>query len=373
MQRLMRSILVALLVAMLTISPATACHYCGGYGGGGYYYTSGDYGGDCGGCGSGYSESSYDSCCGGEVVVSEGCGDCGGGCEGCEGGCEGCSGCETEGVVEDHAEPPMEAPEPPVHEHESTPSTVNRMPSEPAPSLPPEAMPSAPPTETYVAPPVEPAPLPETTTPPVTQPAFESTPPVESTPPATEPATDDLFSTPATDSAPLPVEEPATPSEAGEADDFFSEPATDGTTESAPATDPVTEPVTTPPATEPTDDDLFAPPAEDAPAEETPPAEESTETDDLFSKAGTILNQPGGLSSHSLRHWVDNTGKFTCNGRMLRMLDGKVQLLKDNGRTTTVPLARLSHGDLEFVNRQASAQKAETLGKTAQVSGAWSN
>ena len=58
---------------------------------------------------------------------------------------------------------------------------------------------------------------------------------------------------------------------------------------------------------------------------------------------------------------------------MVRMLDGKVQLLKDNGRTTTVPLARLSKGDLEFVNRQASAQKTESLGKTAQVSKAWSN
>ena len=32
--------------------------------------------------------------------------------------------------------------------------------------------------------------------------------------------------------------------------------------------------------------------------------------------------------------------------------------------TTTVPLARLSTGDLEFVNRQASAQQAE-VGKTA--------
>jgi hypothetical protein len=42
-----------------------------------------------------------------------------------------------------------------------------------------------------------------------------------------------------------------------------------------------------------------------------------------------------------------------------------VRLLKENGRTATVPLARLSTGDLEFVNRQASAQQAE-VGKTAQ-------
>jgi hypothetical protein len=36
-------------------------------------------------------------------------------------------------------------------------------------------------------------------------------------------------------------------------------------------------------------------------------------------------------------------------------MDGKVRILKDNGRTTTVPLVRLSAVDLEFINRQASA------------------
>jgi hypothetical protein len=211
----------------------------------------------------------------------------------------------------------------------------------------------------HAMPPMEPATEAPTTTPETMTPP-DTTPAVEPMMPATE-SVDDLFNTPSTESAPLPVEEPATPSEAGAADDFFSEPATQ----------PAIEPAT--PAAQPTDDDLFAPPAEEAPADETPPAEESTDTDDLFSKAEAILNQPGGLSSHSLRQWVDNTGNFSCNGRMLRMLDGKVQLLKDTGRTTTVPLARLSKGDLAFVNRQASAQKAETLGKTAQASGAWSN
>ena len=66
-----------------------------------------------------------------------------------------------------------------------------------------------------------------------------------------------------------------------------------------------------------------------------------------------------------MRLWTDNTGSFTCHGRMVRFSDGQVRLLKDNGRTATVPLARLSTGDLEFVNRQASAQQAE-VGKTAQ-------
>src|SRR5688572_29480677 len=98
MQRIMRSVLVALLVAMLSFSPALACHYCGGYGGGGYYsaggyYQGAGYGGGCGGgyyesggCGDGYYES---SCGGGEVVMSEGCSDCGG-----------CSECGSEYVEE---------------------------------------------------------------------------------------------------------------------------------------------------------------------------------------------------------------------------------------------------------------------------------
>ena len=80
---------------------------------------------------------------------------------------------------------------------------------------------------------------------------------------------------------------------------------------------------------------------------------------------------PGGLSSVEYRHWVDNTGNFSCDGRMLQLVDGKVRILKATGRTTTVPLARLSQGDLDFVNRQASAKQAESLGKTAQVSKAW--
>ena len=57
---------------------------------------------------------------------------------------------------------------------------------------------------------------------------------------------------------------------------------------------------------------------------------------------------------------------YDPDGRLVRFLDGHVRIVKDNGHTSTVPLARLSRGDLEFVNRQASAQQSE-LGKTAQT------
>lgn len=350
MVKLMRLMLVAFLVATLTISPAVACHYCGGGFGGGHY--SGGYYTGC--HAGGYYES---GCCGGAVVVESGCGDCGG-CSDC-GASEGC-GCEGAAT---ELEPQMQAPEPPA----STPATVNRVPTEPAPALPTyrEPVPSTEPIAepaTPVLPPTEPAadsltpPTESTTLPvmeaPVAEPATPSA--TEMTPPPS--TTDDLFgppSTPATDEAPLPAEEPATPAET---EDFFSEPATD----SAPATD----------AAAPDDNDLFGPPAEEEqPAEEEKPVEDVSD-DDLFGKADAILGLPGGLASGENRHWVDNTGNFSCDGRLLRFVDGKVQILKATGRTTTVPLARLSKGDLEFVNRQAMAQKAESLSKTAQVSSA---
>jgi SLA1 homology domain 1, SHD1 len=91
------------------------------------------------------------------------------------------------------------------------------------------------------------------------------------------------------------------------------------------------------------------------------------EKDPLLGSAPSVLHEAGGLASDEMRQWTDNTGNFSCRGRLVRFYDGQVRLLKSNGRTATVPLARLSTGDLEFVNRQASAQQSE-VGKTAQSS-----
>ena len=107
--------------------------------------------------------------------------------------------------------------------------------------------------------------------------------------------------------------------------------------------------------------------AAEAPEDYVDPEEETDEEDDLFSDAGAVLRQPGGLASLELRRWVDDTGRHSCRGRLIRFLDGKVQLRKENGRTTTVPLHRLSQDDLEFVNRRASAQRATHYGETVQT------
>jgi hypothetical protein len=167
--------------------------------------------------------------------------------------------------------------------------------------------------------------------------------------PAETPATDDLFGAPA--------EEPAAEPEA--ADDMFGAPAEE------PA-DSGTDDLFGPASSD--EDDLFGAPVEEAapPADEQPAPADEPEEDDLFGGFGAILEQPGGLSSLSLRHWVDNTGRYTVDARLLGVVDGHVKLLKANGRTTTVAFSRLCDEDLAFVNRQAAAQQAEKLAQTAQ-------
>lgn len=354
MRNALRTFIVGLMVFALLFNPAMACHFCGGWGGHyasqpAYYYGS--------------------SCCGSyEVVVADDCGGCGscGNYDSC-GGCDSCDTCDSCGtaVVEEHTSMPVEeaaprAPEEapaevrPALPESSQPSTVERPVEEPVvPMTPPQTPPA-----------VEPAPItpPATETAPLTPPAapeenlFDSTedavtPPASAVPPAAEPADTEIMP---------PAETPV------ETDDLFGSPS------DAPVETPVE-----PPATEDSTDDLFGgesapaetPAATDDPAETTDeaPAEESKEeeTDDIFG-ARNILREAGGLASSEHRVWVDNTGRYSVNARLLQMTGGHVRLMKDNGRTTTVPINRLSVRDLEFVNRQASAQKA-TAFRTAQT------
>jgi hypothetical protein len=129
-----------------------------------------------------------------------------------------------------------------------------------------------------------------------------------------------------------------TPAGRGAAEDLFGPTPTGG----QPATTP---PATDRPATTPTDTDLFK---------------------EL--KESAVLREAGGLASDQNREWIDNTGQYKTRGRLIAFLDGHVRLLKENGRTTTVPLVRLSENDLDFVNRQASAQRATRYGETVQAS-----
>ena len=56
------------------------------------------------------------------------------------------------------------------------------------------------------------------------------------------------------------------------------------------------------------------------------------------------------------RQWVDNTGTFTTVGRMIEIRGQSIRLMKENGRTATVPVRRLSVADIKYVTDQVKLQ-----------------
>jgi hypothetical protein len=64
----------------------------------------------------------------------------------------------------------------------------------------------------------------------------------------------------------------------------------------------------------------------------------------------------------AVRQWVDDSGMFRIRGRLIAVLDGKVRILKETGRTTTVPMERLSAADREYVSELLTRYGAELNG-----------
>ena len=171
---------------------------------------------------------------------------------------------------------------------------------------------------------------------------------------------DDLFTEEAPAEEEAPVEEaPAEEEAEEETDDLFGDPDDlfgEDAKEEAPAEedddsdDLFGEEEDEEAAAEDDSDDLFGEPAEEAdedsddlfgePAEEDTPAEEEEEADedvdDLFG------------AKSPLRTWTDDTGEYKTVGRLVEVLDGKIRILKENGRLTTVPLSRLSQADMNY-------------------------
>lgn len=108
------------------------------------------------------------------------------------------------------------------------------------------------------------------------------------------------------------------------------------------------EPASEEPATDEAADDAFKP-AE--PAEQ--PAAPS---DDPFGSARLDLPR---------RAWTDDTGEYTIEARLLVVLDGKVRLLKDTGRTTTVPMDRLSAADRQYVDHVVAQYGRDAINRVA--------
>jgi hypothetical protein len=103
-----------------------------------------------------------------------------------------------------------------------------------------------------------------------------------------------------------------------------------------------------------------APPARPAPEEDDPFAPVKPRADRTPPPDAAPTATPARRDTHSdlarnadgqlpLRNWVDDTGQFRVQARLVQVLDGRVRLLKTTGRTTTVPLTRLSPADRTYV------------------------
>jgi hypothetical protein len=143
-----------------------------------------------------------------------------------------------------------------------------------------------------------------------------------------------------------------------------SPPAASSRAVAPPSARPAVETVS-PPAFPKADDDPFAPAAPRAPiAPANPPAPAN---DDPFAPLPPANPPPPPLAAEPttlkiadalvpgpdgrlpLRQWYDDSGKFEVKARLVVILDGKVRLLKETGRTTTVPLVRLSAADQAYI------------------------
>jgi hypothetical protein len=131
--------------------------------------------------------------------------------------------------------------------------------------------------------------------------------------------------------------------------------------------------------TDPSDDgidDLFGEIPSDSPViDESEPVAEDSAIEDLFGAApanqdGIISELPAPaaaeqasvkvisaeqdkidpLSTTHIRTWIDNSGNFSTQGRLIAINPDYVRLLKTNSKTCTVPHHRLSEADAAYVD-----------------------
>ena len=165
-------------------------------------------------------------------------------------------------------------------------------------------------------------------------------------------AADDLFGTPEPKPADavedlLDTPEPEAPDTTSATDDLF------GTPEPKPA-DAVENLLDMPepeaPDTSSAEENLFGTPVDES---------------DLVDSTRPTADDLGGFSSRLLRTFVDNTGDYRCQGRLVAVWGDQVQLLKENGRTATFPLRRLSASDRAFVEGQLAIHPDRSAVRTA--------
>ena len=90
----------------------------------------------------------------------------------------------------------------------------------------------------------------------------------------------------------------------------------------------------------------------DEPATEDPATEQTPEEDPFGAGALHVPGQPS-------RTWRDDTGRHSTAGRLVEIRPDSVRILKETGRHTTVPMARLSAADREHVTGIALATRRQ--------------
>ncbi len=310
---------------------------------------------------------------------------------------------------------PAPAQPAPVKPAPTTDDLFGTEPAEPAPAKPAPAKPAPATDDLFGTEPAKPAPAePAPAKPaPATDDLFGTEPakpaPVEPAPAKPAPATNDLFGTEPAKPAPAKPA-PAKPAPAIE-DLFGTEPAAGKATKTDPAETDIgdlfkAEPPAKPapvPEKEPNLDELFGKPIrattdepiqselntddpqlfdkvfsqsgvakeqpkQDSPAPAdtvTPPLESATgpietaaesdpdlELDKLFGVGA--FNAPTQFDGAEYRQWVDNTGTYAVNARLTVIYSDKIKLTKENGKSTTVALSRLSEADFGYVQWVAS-------------------
>jgi hypothetical protein len=85
------------------------------------------------------------------------------------------------------------------------------------------------------------------------------------------------------------------------------------------------------------------------PAPSTQKSKQGASTSAAPTNVAAPTSHPAGPAQLPLRQWTDNSGTFKVTARLILVLDGSVRLLKETGRTTTVPFARLSAADRQYV------------------------
>lgn len=267
------------------------------------------------------------------------------------------------------APPPEPAPEPPPPPADDAPPPPDPKPAEPKPAPPAE---DAPPPDPK---PADPKPEPKKPTDDLED-LFGEKPdpkPAEPKPADPKPADpkadpkpaddlDDLFGDkPAETPAPAETKpEPEKPAE--EAEDPFGKPAAAPATDDGQAVASATEEVKTEIVNDV--DDLFGDPIQQVkrlPKTEEPQKEEpAAAIEDERQATEDPLADPFKASStgYPVRKWLDVTGNFQTTGKLIAILDGKVRILKETGKTTTVPFERLSDVDRDYVTKlMASTRK----------------